>query len=335
MRIESSVMSISWIPSEAVKAVSLKMSFDMGIAHYDPPPPDVVTSSELDELCRADRFRFSNVLRAWIEVDNGKIVSWGQEDRESPIGSTTLRLGGRQATFQATALPTLRPAPRVDPDRVTFVQTVGGRTGVPAPRRVRRAPFVQFRAPLAWTTLQLVLHADGRVEHELTGASPFPRHWVYDGEGKLSAKSGLIDFSSWFRRAFGKHSPWGDQDSPALSAAVETALERELSVHVMQGGEKPAIRDVKAGDVLTTQGEPGRDLFLVLDGVVRVEVDGKRIAEYGPGSMHGERAVLEGGLRTSTLRAVTPCKVAVVAADQVDREALRELSTGHRREETG
>ena len=333
MRIESSVMSISWIPSEAVSTM-MKVPFEAGIAHYDPPPPDLVGAGELEELRQADRFRFSNVLGAWIEVEAGRIVSFGRTETESPIGSTTIRLAGKQATFQAIALPVLRPAPEATEAKVTFRQTTGGRTGVPAPRRVRRAPFVQYRAPLAWTTVSLTLHADGRTECELTGASPFPRHWLYDGDGKLCAKSGLIDFHSWYRRAFGRHSPWGDQDSPAFTADLETALERELSLHVMRDGGTPAIRSVKAGTAITEQGQPGHDLFLVLDGVVRVEVDGARIAEYGPGSMHGERAILEGGLRTSTLRAVTPCKLAVVAADQVDRAALVELSAGHRREDT-
>ena len=46
-----------------------------------------------------------------------------------------------------------------------------------------------------------------------------------------------------------------------------------------------------------------------------------------------ERAMLEGGTRTATLRALTKCKVAVARADQVDRTALEELSRGHRREE--
>ena len=61
----------------------------------------------------------------------------------------------------------------------------------------------------------------------------------------------------------------------------------------------------------------------MLDGVVRVEVDGERLAEYGPGSLHGERAVLEGGLRTSTVRAVTQVQAGHGrGADQVDRAAL-------------
>jgi hypothetical protein len=47
----------------------------------------------------------------------------------------------------------------------------------------------------------------------------------------------------------------------------------------------------------------------------------------------GERALVEGGKRTSTLRGATKCRVAVAPGDQVDREALVELSTVHRRED--
>jgi hypothetical protein len=167
----------------------------------------------------------------------------------------------------------------------------------------------------------------------MTGASSFPRHWVYDGDGKLALKSGMIDFSNWYRRAFGKHSPWGDRDSEALTTEVESALERQLSLTLMQGGAKPKVRTVKRDTVITEQGAAEDDIYLVLDGVVRIEVDGERLAEYGPGSMHGERAVLEGGRRTSTIRAVTACKLAVAPADRIDRAALAELSTGHRRED--
>jgi CRP-like cAMP-binding protein len=72
---------------------------------------------------------------------------------------------------------------------------------------------------------------------------------------------------------------------------------------------------------------------VLLDGVVSVEVDGKPVAEIGPGPVLGERALLEGGVRTSTLRAATTCKVAAATGDQFDPTALVELSAGHRREE--
>ena len=53
----------------------------------------------------------------------------------------------------------------------------------------------------------------------------------------------------------------------------------------------------------------------------------------GPGAIIGERAILEGGKRTVTLRALTAVKVAVAAGDQIDKAALAEVSTGHRKEE--
>jgi Cyclic nucleotide-binding domain len=324
------VTSISWIPSEAIAGLSAKLPFEVGVAHYDQPPPDVI--DDLEALRAADRFRFANRLKGWVEVEDGRIVRHGQSGG-GMIGSTTLRIGSKEATFQAVALSDLRPDPVVSDDEVTFVQTSGGRTGVPTPRRVRHAPFVQFAAPLAWTTVSLTIRADGSVSQKMTGASPFPRHWVYDSEGKLLSKSGLIDFATWYRRAFGKHSPWGDRDSPALTTEIESALERELSVQLMSGSAKPKIRKVKKGTPITKQGEAGNELFLVLDGVVRIEVDGDRLAEYGPGSLHGERAILEGGLRTSTIAAVTDCTLAVAGADDIDRDALVELASGHRREE--
>ncbi len=329
MRIESSVTSLSWIPSEAVGGMT-KMPFETGMAHYDQPPPDLI--EDLEALQRDGRFRFANRLSAWIEVQEGAIVDHG-ESGGGLLCSTLINLGKKQVAFEAIALPDLHPDPEVDPTEVTFVQTAGGRTGVPAPRRVRRAPFVQFSAPLAWTTLALTMRADGTSSFALLGASSFPRHWVYGGDNRLALKSGMIDFSHWYRRAFGKHSPWGDQDSQALTTEVETALERQMSLTLMSGGAKPKVKTFKAGAAITEQGAAEDDIYLVLDGVVRIEVDGERLAEYGPGSMHGERAVLEGGRRTSTIRAVTACKLAVASADSIDREALQQLSTGHRRED--
>ena len=70
---------------------------------------------------------------------------------------------------------------------------------------------------------------------------------MYDDEGKLTAKAGLADFKEWCRHSFGKHSPWGDEDSPALVTAVETALERELAGTIIRGGEKPTIRKREGG----------------------------------------------------------------------------------------
>lgn len=329
MRIESSVTSLSWIPSEAVTGLN-KAAFGSGFTHYDDPPPDTI--DDLEALRAADRFRFANRLAAWVEVDGGQVVDAGYAGG-GVMGSTTVAVGPKRATFAALSFPDLTHPVANDGSSARFVQTVGGHTALPAPRRVSRPPFLAFQAPSVWTTLALTIHADGRVEHELVGSSPFPRHWIYGADGALSAKVGLADFKEWWRTSFGSHTPWGDEESPAMVTAVETALEREVAGHIMRGGEKPGYRRLREGDTLTTQGEPGDDVYLLLNGVLTVVVDGEPLAEVGPGAILGERAVLEGGVRTSTLRALTRAKVAVVRADQLDRGALAAISDGHRRED--
>ena len=330
MRYESSVTSLSWIPSEAVTGAS-RAAFDSGFTHYDDPPPGEL--DDIEELQAADRFRFANRLRAWIEVDDSGHITGGGYSGGGLMGATTLRLAGLRHTFQAVALPDLQRAPEKGDGWMRFVQTTGGRTAIPAPRPVRRRPFIQWQSPLVWTTLSLTLHADGRAEYEVTGASRFPRHWIYDAAGRLGHKSGLTDYANWARVSFGRHTPWGDEDSPALVTAVETALEQSLSVQLMHGAARPRISHLEPGDELVRQGDFGHDIYLVLDGVIRVEHNGERLAEYGPGAMLGERAVLEGGTRTATLAAVTKCRVAAVPAVQLDLSDLAELATGHRREE--
>jgi hypothetical protein len=301
------------------------------MAHYDDPPPDAL--EDLGAMREADAFREANELRAFVEVgDDGQITDYGHLGR-GHIGVTRLKLGPREVSVAAVALPTIQGEPEVGDGWVRFKQTAGGRTGMPAPRRVRGKPYFRINSAIAWTTLALTIKADGTSQHELAGASPFPRHWIYDNDGKLAQKSGVIDFDEWYREAHGENTPWGDEDSSAFVTEVESELERELSSSIMRSGaaSKPSRLDVD--DTLTEQGESGNELYLLLDGVLAVEVGGETVAEIGPGAILGERAVVEGGKRTATLRAVTPAKVVSIAADQVDPSALEELA-GTRREES-
>src|SRR6478735_4225935 len=321
-RIESSVTAISWIPSEAIAGLS-KIPFEMGVTHYDETPPDQIV--DLEELRRTDRFREANELRAFIEVEDGRIVGHGHLG-QGHIGATTVRVGPSAIRFPAVHLPDIRPEPEVTPTSVRFVQTVGGRMGLPTPRPVRHKPFVQFWPSIAWTTLALTLNADGSSSHELAGASPFPRHWIYDNDGRLVEKSGVVDFTTWFNDSSGDRTPWGTSDSPAVVASVESSLERQLSSSIMRGGQKPKIRTIPAGGTLLEQGDAGTDVFLILDGIFVVEVDGEPVAEIGPGAVVGERASVEGGTRTATLVARSAARVARVPADALDPEALGALS---------
>jgi Cyclic nucleotide-binding domain len=328
MRIEKSVTAISWIPSEAIEGLP-KVPFELGIGHYDEPPPDRVTPDDLPRLRDEDRFREANLLRAWIDVEDGRIAGHGWSG-DAFVGSTTFRLGPKDVIFAGVPFETLRAEPEVTGEAARFVQTVGGRAGFPAPRRVRGKPFFRITGSTAWTTLALTIRADGSAEHELVGASSFPRHWIYDDEGKLVHKAGTIDFKTWYRESHGERTPWGEEDSPAIVTAAESDLERRLSREIMQGGAAPDRKRLSPGDTLVEQGEPGDELYLLLDGVLTVEIDGEEVAEVGPGALVGERALLEGGTRKATLRAATPSRVAVVPGDAVHRGALEELAEGRR-----
>src|SRR6266480_5493747 len=332
MRIQSSVTSISWIPSEAVEGLP-KLPFTMGVVHYDYPPPDRI--DHLETMHRADLFREANELHAWIEVEDGKITDYGQAGR-GRIGLTRLKLGPKEIAVPAVAMPTLQNA-EVGDGWVRFTQTAGGRTGMPAPRSVRGKPYFQINSAIAWTTLALTIHHDGTSEHELAGASPFPRHWIYDRGGALVQKSGAIDFDKWYREAHEQNTPWGSEDSPAVVTAVETALERDLSLEIMGGEGKRRPQRLSQGDILVEQGDAkeGSNLvYLVLDGVLEVVVDGEVVGELGPGAIVGERAQLGDGARTATLRAKTAVKVVGVPGEELQREALEQVAAGRKGNES-
>ena len=329
MRIESSVTSVSWIPSEAISGVN-RLPMDLGIGHYDPAPPDSVDDATLDQLKDEDRLRAANRLAAWIEVENGQIVDAGYSGR-AVVGSTTGGIGRAKITFPGIGFPMLQEEPVIEDGVARFVQSVGARTGAPLPRRIDRPPYVRITGPTTWVTLGLEISADGSSRHEVVGASPFPRHWIYDSTGALVEKSGLVDWSEWTRVHDHDRSPWGGVEREAVMAEVETEMERALSGQLM--GLKPQIRKLAAGDTLTIQGESGDELYLVLDGMFDVDVDGEIVAEIGPGAIVGERALLEGGARTSTVRATTPAKIAAVGSPALDTDDLTEVASGHRREE--
>lgn len=325
---------MSWIPSDLLGGMG-RIATRMKVAHHDQPPSDTLgpdISGSIEELRVADRFRFANHLSAFVEVDDtNQIVDFGYCGG-GVIGATTVDLGVGSITVPAVKLDDLRSEPEVGNGFVRFTQTVGGRTGTPMPRAVKQPPFIRYHAPIAWTTLELIIGVDGMQQSRLIGASGFPRHWVFDEVGVLVAKSSVAEYKKWMGNSFGDRTPWGHADSPALVTAVESALEREFHGLIMRGGQPPEMRTIKPGMSLVEQGAVSDELFLLLNGVLVVEVDGQKIAELGPGAVLGERAVLEGGVRTATLRAVTECKVAAVRSDSLDTERLARLAQGHHRE---
>lgn len=95
-----------------------------------------------------------------------------------------------------------------------------------------------------------------------------------------------------------------------LAAEAETPLERRLSLAIMRGGgRQPRATKIKTGETILAEGETAGEIVPVLDGMVEVSADGTALAKLGPGAVLGERASLEQGRRTATVRALTNCRI--------------------------
>lgn len=317
MRYEAAVTCLSWIPPTAVEGV-FSLPFGLGVAHYDRPPPD--ERPDVEALLAADAIRFANQLRAWIDVEDSQIIAYGMSGG-GRLGSTTVRLRSRGLTFAGVALPDLKPPPEVHRDWVRFTQTAGGHTGAPVPRAVPRPPFWRLTAPVAWSTIMLTIDCDGTARAEIAAASRFPRHYLYDNAGQLSHKSALIRYKDWIRQSELRDSPWGGGGGPVPVAPVRTAVERSLADDILVTGDYRQHR-LPQGALLSERPITDTEVHLLLDGLLLIEIDRQPAAEAGPG------AIFDPALRTPqskehvTVRAQTPCRLAVLQREQLDSQAL-------------
>jgi CRP-like cAMP-binding protein len=72
--------------------------------------------------------------------------------------------------------------------------------------------------------------------------------------------------------------------------------------------------DVPEGKVLTRQGEPGWECFIVADGRAKATMRGRRSASLGPGSFFGEMSLLDQGPRSATVAAETDMHLLVLSS---------------------
>lgn len=72
--------------------------------------------------------------------------------------------------------------------------------------------------------------------------------------------------------------------------------------------------DVPEGRVLTRQGDPGRECFVIADGYARATIRGSKSVRLGPGSFFGEMSLLDQGPRSATVTADTDMHLLVLGS---------------------
>jgi CRP-like cAMP-binding protein len=91
---------------------------------------------------------------------------------------------------------------------------------------------------------------------------------------------------------------------PLLSACNKKELRQIANL-----GTRISVVD---GTVLTEQGQPGREFFVLVSGGARCLVNGSLVANFSPGDFFGEMALLERGPRHATVIAEGPTDLIVL-----------------------
>jgi CRP/FNR family transcriptional regulator, cyclic AMP receptor protein len=75
----------------------------------------------------------------------------------------------------------------------------------------------------------------------------------------------------------------------------------------------------KAGDVMMLEGEPGDTFFVIVDGTVRIEREGRPIRSLTAGGYLGEIALYDRRPRTATATCVTDVRALTIRAHEFER----------------
>ena len=67
--------------------------------------------------------------------------------------------------------------------------------------------------------------------------------------------------------------------------------------------------DLAGGEALFQRGDPGRSLYIVVAGQVRVHIEGRTLSYVGEGEVIGEMALLQAEPRSASVTAVVPTQL--------------------------
>ena len=76
--------------------------------------------------------------------------------------------------------------------------------------------------------------------------------------------------------------------------------------------------EVPAGVIVFREGEPGKDMYVLLQGVAEVSIGGDVVELAKPGALLGEMALVDSSARSATVITVSACRFVTVDSRQFD-----------------
>src|SRR5262249_57729743 len=90
--------------------------------------------------------------------------------------------------------------------------------------------------------------------------------------------------------------------------------------------------ELEPGAVVFREGEPGREMYVLLEGELEVLTHSKRkvetrVAVLGPGDWFGEMSILDVQPRSATVRVISPARLLRLTAHDLDLMYRRDLKS--------
>jgi CRP-like cAMP-binding protein len=109
-------------------------------------------------------------------------------------------------------------------------------------------------------------------------------------------------------------------------ARVKAETERSLADSILVSGHFRQ-HNLENESMLSERPIAPDEVHLLLDGLLLIEIDGQPATEVGPGAIFDPTLRTEESKEHVTVRARTPCRLAVVPRDQLDNEKLVGVAT--------
>jgi putative ABC transport system ATP-binding protein len=94
---------------------------------------------------------------------------------------------------------------------------------------------------------------------------------------------------------------------------------KNLTPHELTNvAERMTRRQYMPGETIIREGEVGEELFLISEGEVEVDREGREVARLGPGDFFGELALMSGNPRNANVIATRPVDTYVLGKDDFD-----------------